>query len=631
MAKDKSASSIQQLPGNKKNKTPFYFYIVLFSIPILFFLLFEFSLRIFNYGQDLSMWTSWGNGKLVLNPNVAKRYFSNLNTLPTSVEDVFDSTKSQNAFRVFVLGESSAAGYPFMPLGAFSKYIYKRLEIEYPDKKIEVINLGLTAVNSYTLRDFTPAVLEQSPDLIIIYTGHNEYYGALGIGSNESVGSSRFLVNAYLYLSKFKTVQLLKDFIQWSAGLFSSSNQKQSAGTLMSKMAKEQSIPFNSNSYKMGLEQFRENLSDIIEWTKNANVPILLSTLTSNLKDQPPFVSISKNKELSAKLIFEQAKIAFNNQDYNSAKELFYKAKDLDELRFRAPSEINRIIKSLSNRYSLPLVDIDSLFNSISPNGIVGNNLMTDHLHPTIEGYREMGKAFYHAMTRFNYLPKGNATLPYSSNQSVMELIKLTAADSIAADMRIKLLKNSYPFVQVQNETNPFTNYIPKNFEDSLAFDFFILKKIDWIQMHIKGAEHYLMSNRINEFKNHVNSVLLYNPYLQSFRSEAAEKLIDKQLFSEALPYLLDMYKFEPDEFSTKWIGAILFSQSRFAEAEKYLSQSVNITPNDPQTLYNLAATYYKLGKFSLAMAAIKNSLRLRPNYPMARQLYQILLSANNN
>ncbi|HVO75336.1 MAG TPA: hypothetical protein VMT35_15005, partial [Ignavibacteriaceae bacterium] len=62
----------------------------------------------------------------------------------------------------------------------------------------------MTAVNSYTLLDLLPGVLNQKPDLILIYAGHNEYYGALGVGSVESYGSSRTIIKIMIYLNNFK-------------------------------------------------------------------------------------------------------------------------------------------------------------------------------------------------------------------------------------------------------------------------------------------------------------------------------------------------------------------------------------------------------------------------------------------
>jgi len=131
-----------------------------------------------------------GEGKQVLNPDIVKKYFTSINFNPTTSEDEFDIHKKANAFRVFVLGESSAEGFPYSPMGSFPRYIRRRLELVYPNTPVEVNDPGMTAIRSYTLLDLLPGVLDQDPDLILIYAGHNEYYGALGVGSVQSFGRS---------------------------------------------------------------------------------------------------------------------------------------------------------------------------------------------------------------------------------------------------------------------------------------------------------------------------------------------------------------------------------------------------------------------------------------------------------
>ena len=276
----------------------------------------------------------------MLNQEVAKRYFYDIKRIPYSNQDVFDIEKKPNSFRVFVLGGSSAAGYPFSPLGSFSRYIRDRLTLLYPSSKIEVVNLSMTAINSYTIRDLFPGVLEQKPDLILIYAGHNEYYGALGVGSLESLGTSREMVNLILYLNKYKTVELLRNTIQWIMKLFSGSDDGPS-GTLMSRMAKEQYIGFDTEIFNDGISQFEGNIRDVLDMAKEKNVPVILSTLASNLKDQPPFISIKTENFPPADKIYNQAKQELNNSNNKIADSLFRFARDLDGLRFRAPEKMN--------------------------------------------------------------------------------------------------------------------------------------------------------------------------------------------------------------------------------------------------------------------------------------------------
>ncbi|MCX6170124.1 MAG: GDSL-type esterase/lipase family protein [Ignavibacteriales bacterium] len=620
----------QYLNSHPVQQTPFYFYIILISIPILFFILLEVGLRIFSYGIDLSMWVNPINGKMMLNPDVAHRYFSTVKNVPTSIEDIFDSEKAPNAFRVFILGESSAAGYPYMPLGSFSRYIRKRLEIVYPNTKIEVINLGLTAVNSYTVRDFIPGVLQQKPDLILIYTGHNEYYGALGVGSIESFGTSRTFVNLVLNLNKFKTTQLLRDFIQWSEKIFSS-EQTAKTGTLMSRMAKDQTITLESDNYKIGLEQFQDNMRDVIKMAKDADVPIILGTLTSNLKDQKPFISLKIDKFPLAENVFFEARSAYSSGNYKRADSLFRFAKDLDGLRFRAPEKINQIIRRFGSEFDVPIVDVDSAFNAESLNGIVGDNLMTDHLHPTLQGYELMGKVFFEMMKKENDLPKNSAAaIPYEKQDSTtIAQFPFSKMDSTIAVYRIKLLKNDWPYIDSRNKIPDSQLLDQKTFEDSLAYKC-VTKGISWIDCHQELADKYLREKNVDGFLQHIEILIYQYPIVveyYDFIDKLGLDLIKDKEFDKAYKVFLKRYQIKPNDISTKWLGTIDLNFSRISAAIKYLEESVRFNKADTQTLYNLAGAYALNKDYKKSFDTITRVLNSDPNYPGAQNLMQQLRS----
>ena len=249
---------IKEFIDNSRKKTPRWFYLVLILLPVVIVIFLELSLRLFNYGRTYDQWIPAGEGRLTLNPEIAFRYFYNTDRVPSANHNYFDKVKKENSYRVFVMGGSSAAGFPYSPNGAFSRYIRKRLELLYPERNIEVVNIAMSAINSYALRDMLPGVLEKQPDLIIIYAGHNEYYGALGVGSVETLGDTRFIVNTVIWLNRFKTFELLRDLIKSVSGWFSS--PVKSDGTLMARMSQRQLIPFNSEKYFSGLNQYEGNL-----------------------------------------------------------------------------------------------------------------------------------------------------------------------------------------------------------------------------------------------------------------------------------------------------------------------------------------------------------------------------------
>jgi len=131
----------------------------------------------------------------------------------------------------------------------------------------------------------------------------------------------------------------------------------------------------------------------------------------------------------------------------------------------------------LGSEFHDPVVPIDSIFNSASPDGIVGDNLIVDHLHPNVEGYRLMGKAFYDCMEQEGYLPKTEQpTIPFVEQDSLTRAnIMFTRLDSIMGNDGIKILKDNWPYVKKSKmmsefQQQDFINLLqPKDLTDSIA------------------------------------------------------------------------------------------------------------------------------------------------------------------
>ena len=621
-----------QSPKGVRKQAPKWFFIMLILIPVIFFILLELSLRLFDYGKDIPQWVDARRGKYIINPEVAFRYFNQVENIPTTIEDIFDQQKKNNAFRVFVLGGSSAAGFPYMPMGSFSRYIRKRLELTYPNSTIEVVNISLSAVNTYTILDMLPGVLEQKPNLILIYAGHNEYYGALGVGSMESLGTFRSFVKLVLYLNKYKTVQLIRNIISGIFSLFASKNLEESPGTLMSRMAKDQYIPMNSDKYTIGLEQFEGNMREILELIKSHDVPVIIGKVVSNLKDQKPFISVPSEDYPTANQVYEEAKKKLMNGHSKDADSLFRLAKDLDALRFRAPEKINQIIRQVCGEYNATCVSIDSIFNSVSPYGIIGNNLMTDHLHPNIEGYQLMGKAYYEAMEQAGYLPKNEKPqIPFSSQDSLTRIdFTFTDLDSTIGNCRMLLLQNDWPFIEKWQKKPTRLLFTPKNFLDSIAFNF-MMNKISWADAHLNAADAYLKKHDVNGYLKHMDILLYQYPIVVEYYDQISLTLLQMQLYDTAIKYLHARYKIEPDDYSAKWIGNIALFKGNADEAINYLTKSYELNSTDAQVLYNLAGAYYQKKLYNAALNTINNCLNIEPNYPQANILKQQLTQAINS
>ncbi len=610
---------IKKLIEASERKTPKWFYAVMVLLPIIFLIALEIFLRVINYGYDFTEWVDAGEGRYIINPDIGRKYFTGTGYNPITDEDVFYRQKKPDSFRVFVLGGSSAEGFPYRPMGSFSRYIRRRLELVYPRTNIEVVNISMTAVNSYTLLDLLPGVLNQKPDLILIYAGHNEYYGALGVGSLESFGSNRSLVKLILYLDNFKTTQLLRNGIRWAASLFSSGNNK-SSGTLMSRMAKDKYIPLNSKIYNEGLQQFKDNLTDILELIKNKGVPVILGRVASNLKDQKPFISVKTPGYKTADQVYAEAEDELKNNKDADADSLFRLAKDLDALRFRAPEKINKIIDDLGKKFNVPTIPIDSLFDSASPDGIVGDNLIVDQLHPNIKGQQLIGKAFYGSMKKNGYLPKTEkAEIPFEEQDSLTRAdFMFSRLDSVIGTDNIIMLKSDWPFVSEaasvkELRSKDFTALLkPQNFIDTIAMDN-IEGKTSWLDAHLTAATTYLRRDDIKDYLRHMNILIYQYPNLKNINS--------------AVKFFYEQHKINMADYTAKRVGLIALYKGEFDEAIKLLSEAFKSNPKDPLVLYNLSLAYSKKKDFKTAFTVINKCLTVKPNFPGANNLKREIMN----
>ena len=167
------------------------FLAITLALPFVLLGLLEAGLRVGGYGGDMSAFevpAALRGAYKVPGENVGRRYFPQERFPPSPPGDAFLVNKPAHSLRIFVLGESSAAGFPYPPNGTFARVLRDALTDVLPHDTVEVVNMGMAATNSYTIVDLAGDVIDQKPDAVIIYGGHNEYYGALGAGSTESLG-----------------------------------------------------------------------------------------------------------------------------------------------------------------------------------------------------------------------------------------------------------------------------------------------------------------------------------------------------------------------------------------------------------------------------------------------------------
>ncbi len=596
-----------------KTKKLLFSGITILFIFVLFFLV-EIGLRLFEYGGNQELFISMSGEYSAYkqsNPAVAKRYFVKERSLPAPSQDIFLKKKSDNGYRIFVLGGSSAAGYPYSENVMFSRILHRWLSNTFPEKNIEMINTAMPAVNSYTMLDFVDEILENKPDAILVYGGHNEFYGALGIGSSESLGKSPALVNFVLGFQKLKTVQLVRQFIYGLTSLFMGDKDFHPNSTLMERMVEEQSIYYKSEVYKDGTNQFKTNLTEIIKRLKNANVKILLSELVSNINHQKPF--ISQKGMFNADSTYKLARSLEKSGQLRKAKETYYKAKDYDLLRFRAPEEFNQVIHQLAQENQIPVVPLKEIYEKNSQNGIIGNGLILEHLHPNFKGYTLMATAFFNAMKDNGFIsPKW----PIFQKGDQNKKIGITSLDSSLAALKINILKGGWPFKKRSTLNTVVKNYIPENRVDSTALKVWKEDTYTLERGHVDLAQFYIKQKNYSAAFEEFNALTQLTPYNSSPYSKAAEMLIKMQRFDEAIGFLKVSLKYENSFYANKWLGQILLGQGKHAQGLNLLKEAYSLNGSDAMLLYNLSGAYFLNRQYSVALKTIENLQKISPGFP---------------
>lgn len=536
-------------------------------LPLLALALVELSLWVFGAYSQPPLFLEVEEDELIsmqINSNVGERYFDKQKMpVPNLYPQEFSAQKTASTLRVFCMGGSTTAGYPYERTVPFPKQLELMLERDYPERKFEVINLGISAINSYTVLDLLPEVLDQDPDLILLYMGHNEFYGAYGTGSTISLGHNAQIVRLVMKLQKLRVVQMAYALMRGEA----ESTQTQAKSTLMEKVIEDKFIENTSVLRMKTRANFASNVDRIIKTCKAANVPVVLSNVVSNIKDQPPLdmTSGQLKRPTKAEGLYRMGFRQFQQGDTVTANISLTRARNTDQVPFRGNDYINEILKKKAQKYQVPLVDMEQAFKLASPASIPGNELFSDHLHPNPLGYHLMAEQFYPAVIRHANLPIIKDTTDSQSPLLVTEL------DWEIGALKIFKLLHRWPF---GDKPVDYSDYTPLT--DTAT---------------VQVAQDYLFDHQVWGKAHDEMAKVLFN-----------QKRYDKAC--EEYQAILEVYP-EKTEFYTKLVDCAKLAK-RYDLVEAVCVRALKIAPETGMFHYNLAIARRVGGDMESAMKHIK-------------------------
>jgi tetratricopeptide (TPR) repeat protein len=330
----------------------------------------------------------------------------------------YAAQKPEGTIRIAVVGESAAMGEPQPETGP-ARMLEVMLSLRYPERRFEVINAGMTAINSHVIQEIVRDLAVLSPDVYIIYMGNNEVVGPYGPGTPfSSVFGSPLMQYGRVLLTRLRLAGLLRSWMQ--------PRQSTNGDWQGMTMFLDRQIPLNSPALRTCYRHFRSNLNRIVRLAQKQYAKVLLCTVAVNRDDFSPFasqfspalsssnqtqwlewydqgVALQQSNECSAALSFYhqaaeldpaparlwfqigQCEAAMTNR--SAAAEAFAQALDRDTLRFRADSQINTIIRQQTNQTpNVVLLDCDAAFSDCTQENPDAPALFIDHVHFSMEG-----------------------------------------------------------------------------------------------------------------------------------------------------------------------------------------------------------------------------------------------------
>ena len=403
-------------------------------LPLVLLGVAELALRLFGLGGYPPVFVKVGstpNGTVVITdtPGAASFFFAN-RSKPGSIDQyTFLSPKPKNTVRIMLCGESAAKGFPQPMALACSAFLKEMLSDAWPDRTVEVINLGTTAIASFPVLEIMTESLAYEPDLVVAYVGNNEFFGAYGVSSLHSAGRSPQAMRVQRALRSLALVQGLDRLVHPPAGA--------PDRTLMEVMIGQAYIGPDDPLRTAAAGNLGTHVGQMIERCKARNVPILVCTLACNERDLAPLGTCDLSslppadqqrvaellataaermsgstaaaiEPLTAALrlaphharahyLLGQALFASGRPEEAAAE--FHAAVDLDPMPWRPPDSCIAAIRQAATEHGAVLCDVQQAFREASPGGCIGWELMDDHVHPSLAGQALLARAVVKTLT----------------------------------------------------------------------------------------------------------------------------------------------------------------------------------------------------------------------------------------
>jgi tetratricopeptide (TPR) repeat protein len=545
------------------------------------------------------------------------------------------------------------------------------LREQYPERRIEIINTAVTAINSHVIRPIAREAAEQAGDAWVIYLGNNEVVGPFGSGTVFGAQTPPLpVIRATVALKATRTGQLMDDLLQRTSRR---AGPREWDGM---EMFLQQQIRQTDLRMARVYGHFRQNLADIVAFGVGSGAKVVLSTVGSNVRDCAPLASLHREDlpadKVAAWEAAYQAGVALE-QDGKPAEavvqyqraaqvdgqfaELHYRlgrckaalgrgeaaqkhfilARDLDTLRFRADSRINEIIRQVAAEWQprgVRLADTEAVLARASADGIPGAEWFHEHVHLTFAGNYQtawaMAEQIAQALAPVTQVATAGAK-PLLSLDECARRLGSTDCERLRMAQEVTRRTSRPPFTQQLDHATEAPRRAAllaelqerdrTNFAASVASYRQALAQAgdDW-QIHDNFAGALVLHGDESNAVVHLRRVAQLLPHFVQTYHLLGSILIEQNQFADAEACYAQALNLERDHLESRiGLGRVRLAQNRGKEAVEEFRRAVKLQPRAARTHNHLGVALLQLDRAAEAEAAFRAALQAQPEFLPAR------------
>lgn len=516
-------------------------------------------------------------------------------------------------------------------------------------RRYEVVNAAAPGVNSRMAVDIARDVARHQPDLLLVYIGNNEVVGPGGPGAllegttGTHAGAASWVARKASELRFTRLGQL----VERMSAAAQSDDPAVARSRPELRTLDQARVALDDPRLPEVYRDFRAHLMRILEIARAAGADVMLCTVASNLTGQPPLASMHRSDlgedeqrlfenrlslavqtlrrgpptralqtlllataidDLFAEVHFRLGRALMRSGQMEAARSEFLRARDLDAQRYRADTEINRIIREVAAAQGAWLVDVEEALaaRAAAPVGLPGNEFFYDHVHLNFDGNYAVARSVFDAL-REGPEPAGREA---AGRETVATALALTDWDRlrvrklIARRHRNPLLAGRRPPPYDHGSAGLRDAHLPDaqaaygSALERAPQDLYLRRNLGWL---LRDLDQH--ADAVAEFERLVQQT----PNLTVWRTELATLLLAQDRAEESVAALRAALRQDPKDFHAhRLLGQALAAMGQDEAAVRSLRRALHLHPYLRDARAELARLLYDLERYEEAIPQLE-------------------------